>query len=664
MKITINEENINDEQKLSGNNKYNDMMMELYVYPSMARRHMKVKKRLEDIFDDLEVNHNHSWIEEIRRRNKYTLGRKAFFYRGSDITYTEFFDRVNTVAKSLKKIGIEPGDEVAMCVSNCPEAMYFLGAINDIGAKANIFGKHFDGEYIKEIINGCSKKILIVTDDVYRDISDYTISDFITPIDVEYKVAISLTDSLGKNYSVEPSLKRDDEKYNLVNYVYSAKSFDNSVISFSEFLDLGKKYPHDVRHKVGLHDDFIITYTSGTTNNRRPKGIVHTNNSLISMARFHDKDLSRLPDTKYIRSLAHIPLHSNTDLITTISDTLSQCGTVALEPIYDPEFFARSLLINKPNFVPATTSFWIRAMKDFDATPEFFNEKLPFLYLPTTVGEAVSKGEEKFINKVLKSVDAGKDKLKIMTAPLSLGAGSVEQGGIYFRLYKSLFDKLYDSKTKCGLVPFQLATPAILREDGTECFYGEIGRLVSNSRCTMREYKNNPLATEEFFITDAYGRNWTDSKLWAYIDTFGNVHIKGRMGDELELSNGDRLPLFEINDAILSDSKNILSCETVIVEDEGGNKTPVAHVELQPERKKSKIKILESLANRVDRFCGSKVTDLLLVDTRRYTDSFPLTGCGKRNVEALKQEGTTYGVKLSDYSYRIKKNRPKMKIKK
>ena len=56
---------------------------------------------------------------------------------------------------------------------------------------------------------------------------------------------------------------------------------------------------------------------------------------------------------------AQIPTHSNTDIIASISDSLMQGSRLALEPIYDKDFFIDSLLINRPNYVVATRSFWL-----------------------------------------------------------------------------------------------------------------------------------------------------------------------------------------------------------------------------------------------------------------------------------------------------------------
>ena len=181
---------------------------------------------------------------------------------------------------------------------------------------------------------------------------------------------------------------------NLVNKIKR----NSSVFSFNDFLHIGESYNGEIDDKtVSLDTEFTITYTSGSTKIGWPKAIVHTNRSYISIGRFHNPDLSLMPAMRNMRGLAHIPTHSNTDIVSCISDPLMQTCTVACEPIYDEKFFARSLVINKPGFAAATKSYWIRAMKLFKQDKMLKNNTLPFLINMVAVGEDISPNEERFI---------------------------------------------------------------------------------------------------------------------------------------------------------------------------------------------------------------------------------------------------------------------------
>ena len=64
----------------------------------------------------------------------------------------------------------------------------------------------------------------------------------------------------------------------------------------------------------------------------------------------------------------------------------------------------------------------------------------------TAVGEPLSMGEEKFINKMLRKAECGVDRLPrpFAPVPVSIGGGDCERGGMFFtsyRLYRDLNPK-------------------------------------------------------------------------------------------------------------------------------------------------------------------------------------------------------------------------------
>jgi len=60
----------------------------------------------------------------------------AFNYLGMDITYSEFEKMVNRFARALMDIGVSPGDKVAVCLPNIPQAFIANYAVFRIGAVA------------------------------------------------------------------------------------------------------------------------------------------------------------------------------------------------------------------------------------------------------------------------------------------------------------------------------------------------------------------------------------------------------------------------------------------------------------------------------------------------------------------------------------------------
>lgn len=607
----------------------------------IAKDSSKVEQALRDIY----INHNHSWDEEIELRNRNNMNSEALFYRGNVITYNEMFSKRDLLANILLKNGVSKGDIIPLCMSNTPEFVYTILAASRIGAKVKIFGSHFDKGYLQEILDNSCKKLLIATEDNYLELKDV-----IKNIKYEKIVVSSLSESLKNGYNPFSCL---DSKYNLFNDKLSEEE-KSKVTDFRDFMLEGRNC-HFEKPDVKLDDDFLITYTSGSTLVGLPKEIIQQHKSLVVMARLHDKDLSGLPEMKDVRMLAHIPPYSNTDVITSISDPLAQGCSVALEPIYDRNFFNRSLVINRPNAVAATRSFWIHAALTYNK--EFPEQTQRQLYIPISVGEANSLGEEKLINKWLKEVQAGREKLPI-TAILSIGGGDCEHGGIYFTLYHALKSKLTAS-SRYGLTPFKGLDQAILDENNNHITDGRIGRLVAIGPTTMRGYNNNQEATDKFFIKDASGKTYGDCKVWANINKYGKTIIHGRIGNEFELIDGSKIPTFVLAELVEKASNDILSVEVVNINDSQNSNIPVIHYSLQPDCKRE-VDTAIDVDVYLRQALPEEITNKILYHPHR--EEFALTGSGKRDVNFLEKEGTNNSFSVCSISKpRIEQQKNKKK---
>lgn len=588
------------------------------------------KKRItrdDEILAEIEENRNHSWYKELWNRNKNSLNDIALIYRGNKITYKVLFEKITEYAKSMKELGCGVNSEIPVCVSNSPEIVYLMGAASLIGSKLNIFGPDFPDDYINEIINKTGSNILFIEDNSYCKICNA-----LTNCNIDTIIMNSLRDSLDNNFDPYDAL---DKKTGLFeNKVEKLKEYDCRIISQKDFLKIGSKYNGKLDGKIGIDDDFVITYTSGSTNEKRPKAIVHSSRNFITIARYHDKDINGIT-TKSFTSLAHIPTFSNTNLVSCISDSLMQGAKLALEPIYHKDFFINSILIYNPNYVAATKSFWISLAKKIMYDTSYDGVRFDNLLLAFVCGEPYELNEEKFINNALKKVKAG---TAITHTPMSLvrtceAAGDCEHGSIFYTLFRSYANKKpknLKSHEASGLTPFSFVDVAVLDENGKRLLPNQIGRIVANSPCTMKRYHNNPEATKKFFIQDIDGKFWADMSVYGYIDKNGKVYVRGRIPEKEEL-----IPPFVIAKKILRDNKNILSCEVVKDENTG---CYIAHLELQPDANDE----LKSIVYYADLRCSDLVHDIgteIYFRIHDFEEGFSLTKSGKRDVKILKREG-------------------------
>ena len=636
--------------------------------PSM--RVFKTKKGKKAIAGliDLEVNHNHSWYDEIVLRASKRPDSLALFYRGTKISFREMIKKADDLAKAMKDAGIEPGDNIPAFLSNTPETVYFLLAANKLGARVNLMSNSFDKNYINQLLDSSSSKLLFITDDQYSNIKDVIDNRTFDKI-----IMSSLADSLPadptKCDEYEPSL---DKYYHYECLRNKYELEDNRIVSFVDFNEYGSKLNIDVQSTGDLYTEFLHTYTSGSTRVGYPKPLTHTNRSLIVSGRFHDSELSGNPDLVGLRGMAHIHTDSNTDIITCISDNLMQLWSVALEPEYSNETALDAIFLNKPNYLNMTVSHLLYAFKEYLIDKRFHENgvgrKMPWLFACFGVGEPMSAGEEKFLNKGLRIARAGSGvKINGVSLPFttaSIGGGDTEHGGIYYTLWKALYDKINYFRLKdhvTGMNPesyVQISAFKML-EDGTyiECDYNELGIIASNSATTLSHYLNNYDKTKELIIKDEHGREWVSNNVLGYIDELGGVHVKGRVDYKLKLDENTEIYPFIIDEEIQKDTKNILSCTSNNTE-EG---RVVVNIQFQPDKKKSDSAIIKSAVDRIYSKYGYDISDLVSFRIIPVMESFPETASGKRSINGLEQHGLEGTFSISSVEHKLS-NKSKVRV--
>lgn len=602
----------------------------------------------------IEQEYNHSWYKAIKDRWQGEYADwETIYYRGNSISAREMFAKADQLAKALAYMGIEKGDEIPCCVANVPELVYLMLASNKLGAKVNFFGAHFDPVFIDRILTQASNKVFIATDDYYGQIKDA-----VNTKHFDYKILISLADSIPSNPETATGYEATlDAYYRYENKVMDFASEDIQISTFDEALAMGDKFEGEIVDGNVLDTEWLITYTSGSTKIGFPKRMIHRNRSAITIGVFHDPALCGNPAMKGLRTMAHIHTESNTDLITSISDALFQNWSVAPEPEYDRKKFLDVLLVDKPNVVTATTTFFVEAAREYLINGQYNDRKLDFMLSPLCVGEGCSAGEEKFINLFLKKSKAGSGvklagPIHFPYVTIGVGGGDTEHGGIYYTLWKGLYQGLNKFKLKgepYGLKPVPYAQVAVMRknDDGSysEVGYNEKGIIVANSASTMACYKSWEKVRDKI-ITDDHGRDWVSCDVFGYLDSMGNVHIKDRADSLCTMENGKKVYPYTIADIAQEDAQNILT--GVVTETELNGKTMfVVNVEISPIAEKSNEEIMMDLDSKF----MERQPDLYDRIIYRYFDEtylFPITGSGKRSMVDVAKQGYKHTFRIID----------------
>lgn len=607
-----------------------------------GRKALKGLKLIEERYQ------NRSWYSVIAERAQEYLDKEALFYRGNQITYREMIARGDQVARSLAALGVKKGDMIFCCIANIPEVAYLMLGINKIGAKMNCVGSHFAPVFLDEIISECTDKVLFVSDDEYPKMKEY-----LEKTNVDQKVIISKADSLPEHPEQCPGYEKTlDRYYHYHNYAADICAVREDSITFPEFMALGESFEGEIADTGRLDDEFLVTYTSGSTKIGFPKQMFHRNRSLITIGVFHDPELCGNPAITGLRSLAHIHTESNTDLITCYSDSFMQHWSVAPEPDYARENFLEYLFVDKPNIVQATTTFCLEAAREYLIDGRFHENgkgrKLDFLLVLMAVGEPCTPGEERFCNEFLKEAKAGSGvklfgPFHFRHITLGYGGGDTEHGGIYYTLWRSLEQKLHRRALKGGRyglkpVPYVQATVLKKNEDGSfsECGYNEPGVIVANCSTTLERYSDFSKVKEKI-ITDDRGIDWVSCDVFGYIDDLGCVHMKDRRDSKVIMENGEAVYPYKIVDVIQKDPENILS--SIITTSETDGKTMfIVNLELSPLKKEEGLSVIRRAEKRILKEFP-ELKGRLVYRSFDASNPFPIGGSGKRNAVAVEKMG-------------------------
>lgn len=565
-------------------------------YPSIDKPWLKyyTKEDLEIIVPKCTIYQN------IYDQNKDFLDDVAILYYGNKIRYKALFSNVETCAKALRQIGIQPGDCVTLCTAGVPEAIYLVLACSRIGAIANFINPLFTKEQMIDRINDTWAKWIFVLDAMYS-----YIEAALPETCVENVVILPATNSilpiLSKAMAIKGEARKIVKQGNEKQRFWCWQDFCKHSQTFTKVPD--EPYQPDT--------PTVMVYSSGSTG--ASKGILLTNDGInATIANYGVESMNfRRGDT----FLQMIPVWFSTGIVYSVLMPLAKGFVVIPEPKFSKESFFKDLKKYKPMITLTATSLWlyvINSGEDID---------LSNMKYPITGGEKILPQDDLLINSYFRRNGCKKKFYK--------GYGMCELGSEITGTTDA--PEYRDKQGGCGYPILGVTVAAFDLATDKELPYGQHGELRVLSPARMKGYYKNQEATVEFFKEDEHGNVWGCTGDIGYVDEDGEVFVLGRATDSYRRESGEIVFLFDIEEKILK-NESVSQCKVVDIEVDGTKKL-VAHLVFRPDSE-SPEKIVTAIWGDLQK----TLPPYMVPDFYKIRSSMPVHNNGKRDVTALKND--------------------------
>lgn len=425
---------------------------------------------------------------------KKNLTKTALYFQGKETSYQELEGAVTKFASSLKKLGFQKGDHIALVVGNTPHFVIGLYGALRLGVTVIPINPIYTPDELSYIINNGDVKG-IITLDMLLEKFEKMAEDL--PKVEHYIIAETNPEVPFGHSSLSPKLK-----------------------SFTQLVQDGEL---DFEHPYLDDDDVaVILYTSGTTG--KPKGAMLTHKNLYSNAKDVGTYLGITPDDRVIATL---PMFHVFCLTVALNAPLMSGGTVLVVPKFSPE-----TIFKLTREQQATV---------FAGVPTMYNYLLQYPEGKSSDFESIRlcvSGGASMPVALLENFE------KKFNCQISEGYGLSEASPV------TCFNPL-DRPRKAGSIGTSIihVENKVVDENGEEVPVGEVGELIVRGPNVMKGYYKMP---EETAATLKDG--WLYTGDMARVDEDGYFYIVDRKKD-LILVGGYNVYPREVEEVLYSHPK-------------------------------------------------------------------------------------------------------------
>ncbi len=524
------------------------------------------------------------WLEHWA---KVSPDKEYIVYSDRDLRYTwsQFNERVNTVAKGLLALGVEKGSHVGIWATNVPDWLTYLYACAKIGAVYVTVNTNYKQNELEYLVENSDMHTLCLIDGTFE--SDY----------------IAMT------YEMLPELKtcqrgflRSKRFPKMRNVIYLGQEKHRGMYNTPEVMLLGQTVSdqrlEEAKKQVNCHDIVNMQYTSGTTG--FPKGVMLSHHNITNNGYLTGEHMKFTADDKLC---CCVPLFHCFGIVLATMNVLTHGCTQVMVERFDALLVLASIHKERCTAVYGVPTMFIAELNH----PMFNMFDMSCLRTGIMAGSLCPIELMRQVNTKM-----------FMDVTSVYGLTETSPGMTHSRID----DPAEVRYTTVGS-DYEFTEVAVIDpETGERCPDGVQGEMCCRGYNVMKGYYKNPQATAECIDKDGF----LHSGDLGVRDENGNYRITGRIKDMI-IRGGENIYPREIEE-FLYHLEGVKDVQVAAVPSKKYGEEVGAFIILHEGAKLTEYDVKD--------FCKGKISRYKIPKYVFFVDGFPLTGSGKIQKYKLK----------------------------
>ena len=539
-----------------------------------------------------------SMFDLVRKSAEKNPDVVAYDFYGVKATYQKFVGQVETCAKALRALGVEPGDRVTICMPNAPQAVIMFYALNRMGAIANMVHPLSAQEEIAFYLNESESVAVLTLGQFYPKFQ--AIRD---KIHVKTMIVTGIEDALTGPVRAGYWLTQGRK-------IPAVPKDDPLVLFWKDFIKAGEVYTGEYICPRYNNDTAAILYSGGTTGTT--KGILLSNLNFNALGM--QTGAAGCCITEGHKMLSIMPIFHGFGLGVCIHTMLIHSCTCILVPQFTVDSYAQLLKKHRPNYIAGVPTLYEALLRLKKA------ENLDLSQL-----EGIFSGGDSLSIELKHKVDAfltahgskeqireGYGTTECVTASCLTPRNSYKEGsiGIPFpdTYYKIVIPSTHDE------VP-----------------YGTVGEICIAGPSVMQGYMNQPKETAQTLQLHDDGMVWLHTGDLGSMDEEGFIYFKQRL-KRMIITSGYNVYPSQVENVI--DAHEAVLMSTVIgIKDDYKMQKVKAFVVLRPGYEPG-----EEMKQSILDHCRKHIAKYAMPRELEFRDALPKTLVGKVAYTVLERE--------------------------